>query len=293
MSYTRGKPLRPMPKSKRPPLMWSRVAASSAMRSGLLSGRTCTAVPTRSRRVRVAMAQPTAIGADNTERAGEKCISPSHATSSPHASAASARRKPSSNAALWVPVRTSNPMKMPKSIRFLPSSSARRGRSRRSAAHLTARPLERQGAARRRRGPRRPSAACPARLDGRSLWADPRRVEAAAPARRQIEGIREGRGMLSREDNERVTRVGPGTPMGRLLRRYWIPALLGWEPPEPDCPPVRVKLLGEELVAFRDTSGGIGLLDERCPHRRVSLYFGRNEECGLRCVYHGWKFDVD
>ena len=99
--------------------------------------------------------------------------------------------------------------------------------------------------------------------------------------------------MLSREDNERVTRVGRGTPMGELMRRYWIPALLGWELPEPDCPPVRVKLLGEDLVAFRDTRGRIGLLDEHCPHRRVSLFFGRNEECGLRCVYHGWKFDVD
>jgi phenylpropionate dioxygenase-like ring-hydroxylating dioxygenase large terminal subunit len=99
--------------------------------------------------------------------------------------------------------------------------------------------------------------------------------------------------MLAIEDNERVTRVGPGTPMGNTMRRYWIPALLAWELPEPDCPPVRVKLLGEELVAFRDTEGRIGLLDERCPHRRVSLFFGRNEDCGLRCVYHGWKFDVD
>ena len=77
------------------------------------------------------------------------------------------------------------------------------------------------------------------------------------------------------------------------MRRYWIPALLAWELPEPDCPPVRVKLLGEELVAFRDTAGRIGLIAEHCPHRRVSLFFGRNEDCGLRCVYHGWKFDVD
>jgi len=81
--------------------------------------------------------------------------------------------------------------------------------------------------------------------------------------------------------------------MGDTMRRYWIPALLAWELPEPDCPPVRVKLLGEDLVAFRDTEGRIGLLDEFCPHRRVSLFFGRNEECGLRCVYHGWKFDAD
>ena len=99
--------------------------------------------------------------------------------------------------------------------------------------------------------------------------------------------------MLAREDNELITRVDPGTPMGDTMRRYWMPALLAWELPEPDCPPVRVKLLGEDLVAFRDTSGRIGLLGEFCPHRRVSLFFGRNEECGLRCVYHGWKFDVD
>jgi phenylpropionate dioxygenase-like ring-hydroxylating dioxygenase large terminal subunit len=76
------------------------------------------------------------------------------------------------------------------------------------------------------------------------------------------------------------------------MRRYWMPALLAWELPEPDCPPVRVKLLGEDLVAFRDSQGRSGLIDEYCPHRRASLFFGRNEECGLRCVYHGWKFDV-
>jgi phthalate 4,5-dioxygenase oxygenase subunit len=99
--------------------------------------------------------------------------------------------------------------------------------------------------------------------------------------------------MLPLEENELLTRVGPGTPMGSTLRRYWIPALLAWELPEPDCPPVRVRLLGEDLVAFRDTSGRLGLLDEYCPHRGASLFFGRNEECGLRCVYHGWKFDVD
>jgi len=99
--------------------------------------------------------------------------------------------------------------------------------------------------------------------------------------------------MLSREDNARLTDVGPGTPMGATMRRYWIPALLARELPEPDGPPVRVRLLGEDLVAFRDTRGRVGLLDEFCPHRRASLFFGRNEECGLRCVYHGWKFDVD
>jgi len=99
--------------------------------------------------------------------------------------------------------------------------------------------------------------------------------------------------MLTHDDNERVTHVGRGTPMGETMRRYWIPALLARELPEPDCAPVRVKLLGEELVAFRDTEGRIGLLEERCPHRLASLFLGRNEECGLRCVYHGWKFDVE
>src|SRR5713101_1718186 len=98
--------------------------------------------------------------------------------------------------------------------------------------------------------------------------------------------------MLTHEENELITRIGAGTPMGNTVRRYWVPALLASELPEPDCPPVRVKLLGEDLVAFRDTEGRVGLLDEFCPHRRASLFFGRNEECGLRCVYHGWKFDV-
>ena len=99
--------------------------------------------------------------------------------------------------------------------------------------------------------------------------------------------------MLSGEDNALLTQVDRGTPMGDTLRRYWIPALLARELPEPDGAPVRVRLLGEDLVAFRDTQGRIGLLDELCPHRRASLFFGRNEECGLRCVYHGWKYDVD
>ena len=99
--------------------------------------------------------------------------------------------------------------------------------------------------------------------------------------------------MLTREQNQFLTRTGPGTPMGELFRRYWIPALLDWELPGPDCSPVRVKLLGEELIAFRDTEGRIGLIDEFCAHRGVSLWFGRNEECGLRCSYHGWKYDVN
>jgi len=99
--------------------------------------------------------------------------------------------------------------------------------------------------------------------------------------------------MLTQEMNTFLTRTGPGTPMGELFRRYWIPALLDWELPERDCPPVRVKLLGERLVAFRDSEGRIGVIDEFCAHRGVSLWFGRNEECGLRCAYHGWKYDVN
>jgi phenylpropionate dioxygenase-like ring-hydroxylating dioxygenase large terminal subunit len=98
--------------------------------------------------------------------------------------------------------------------------------------------------------------------------------------------------MLSREDNEILTQVGQGTPMGELLRRYWMPACLSSEIGEADGAPVRVRLLGERLVAFRDTTGQVGLVDEECPHRGASLFFGRNEECGLRCIYHGWKFDV-
>jgi phenylpropionate dioxygenase-like ring-hydroxylating dioxygenase large terminal subunit len=98
--------------------------------------------------------------------------------------------------------------------------------------------------------------------------------------------------MLTREQNDLLTRTGPGTPMGDLFRRYWIPALISEELPEPDCPPVRVKLLSERLIAFRDTEGRLGLIDEFCAHRGVSLWFGRNEESGLRCPYHGWKYDV-
>jgi phthalate 4,5-dioxygenase len=99
--------------------------------------------------------------------------------------------------------------------------------------------------------------------------------------------------MLSREENELLTRTGAGTPMGEVMRRYWLPALLAWEIPEPDCPPVRVKLLGEAMVAFRDTQGRIGLLEEFCAHRGTSLWLGRNEQSGLRCVWHGWKYDVN
>jgi phthalate 4,5-dioxygenase len=98
--------------------------------------------------------------------------------------------------------------------------------------------------------------------------------------------------MLSAQDNEAVTRVGRGTPMGELMRQYWVPAMLSSELPRPDCPPVRVLLLGEKLIGFRDTGGKVGLLANNCPHRGASLFYGRNAGCGLRCVYHGWKFDV-
>ncbi len=99
--------------------------------------------------------------------------------------------------------------------------------------------------------------------------------------------------MLSSEDNELLTRVGPGTPMGALLRRFWFPILLGPEIEEPDSEPLRVKALGEFFVAFRDTQGRLGLLDARCPHRGADLSFGLNEEGGLRCPQCAWKFDVD
>jgi phthalate 4,5-dioxygenase oxygenase subunit len=98
--------------------------------------------------------------------------------------------------------------------------------------------------------------------------------------------------MLSREDNELLVRVGPGTAMGELFRRFWAPVALASEVGGPDAPPVRVNVLGEKLVVFRDTSGTVGLLEAYCPHRRANLYWGRNEENGLRCIYHGWKFDV-
>ncbi|HVV18567.1 MAG TPA: Rieske 2Fe-2S domain-containing protein [Pseudonocardiaceae bacterium] len=98
--------------------------------------------------------------------------------------------------------------------------------------------------------------------------------------------------MLKAEVNELLTRTGPGTEMGDLFRQYWIPALLAEELPDDGCPPVRVKLLSERLIAFRDSDGRYGLIDEFCAHRGVSLWFGNNEIGGLRCAYHGWKYDV-
>ena len=98
--------------------------------------------------------------------------------------------------------------------------------------------------------------------------------------------------MLTREENELLTRVGPGTPMGNLIREYWIPALPSNEFPTPDSPAKRMRLLGENLVMFRDSDGNVGCFPESCPHRGASLYFGRSEEGGLRCIYHGWKYNV-
>jgi len=99
--------------------------------------------------------------------------------------------------------------------------------------------------------------------------------------------------MLTRDENELLCRVEGDAPMGQLMRRHWIPACLSEEVSEPDGPPVKTRLLGEDLVVFRDSDGRLGVLDEYCPHRRASLAFGRNEECGLRCLYHGWKMDVE
>jgi phenylpropionate dioxygenase-like ring-hydroxylating dioxygenase large terminal subunit len=97
--------------------------------------------------------------------------------------------------------------------------------------------------------------------------------------------------MTSLQDSEILTRVGPGTPMGELMRHYWFPALKSAEL-KPDGDPIRFMLLGEKLIAFRDTAGRVGVMDHRCPHRCASLFLGRNEQGGIRCVYHGWKYDV-
>ncbi|HLF78003.1 MAG TPA: Rieske 2Fe-2S domain-containing protein [Dehalococcoidia bacterium] len=98
--------------------------------------------------------------------------------------------------------------------------------------------------------------------------------------------------MLSKEDNELVTNTDKGTPMGELMRRYWLPVALSEELPGPDCVPVKLKIMNEDLIAFRDSDGKVGLVDAYCPHRGAPMFFARNEEAGLRCVYHGWKFDT-
>ena len=99
--------------------------------------------------------------------------------------------------------------------------------------------------------------------------------------------------MLSAADNELLTRTGAGTAMGEYFRRHWLPVALSRELPAPDCAPIRVRMLGEDLIAFRATDGRVGLVEPGCAHRGANLFFGRNEEGGLRCIYHGWKYDVD
>jgi phenylpropionate dioxygenase-like ring-hydroxylating dioxygenase large terminal subunit len=99
--------------------------------------------------------------------------------------------------------------------------------------------------------------------------------------------------MLKKQDNDLLTQTGPATPMGELFRRFWLPALLSEEVAEAGGAPVRLQLLSERMLAFRDSNGKLGLIDEFCAHRGVSLWFGRNEEGGIRCPYHGWKYDVE
>ena len=98
--------------------------------------------------------------------------------------------------------------------------------------------------------------------------------------------------MTTATEGAELTRVGPGTVMGQLMREYWIPAVLSAEL-VCDGAPIRLLLLGEKLIAFRDSAGRAGVMDHRCPHRGASLFLGRNEEGGIRCIYHGWKFAVD
>ncbi|MGC1442331.1 MAG: Rieske 2Fe-2S domain-containing protein, partial [Burkholderiaceae bacterium] len=99
--------------------------------------------------------------------------------------------------------------------------------------------------------------------------------------------------MMNVTDNELLVRTDAGTPMGEYFRRYWQPVALSREMPGPDSPPIRVRAMGEDLVAFRDTEGRVGLIEPSCAHRGTSLFFGRNEDCGLRCVHHGWKYDIN
>src|SRR5262245_7055892 len=99
--------------------------------------------------------------------------------------------------------------------------------------------------------------------------------------------------MVSLAENMRLCQVGKGTPMGEVMRRYWLPFALSSDIPEPDSKPYRVRMFGEDLLAFRNSDGVVGLIDEFCMHRGVSLAVGRVEENGIRCLYHGWKFGVD
>src|SRR5688572_18377612 len=98
--------------------------------------------------------------------------------------------------------------------------------------------------------------------------------------------------MLTTEENDLLTRIGPGMPMGDLFRRFWLPIALLADAPCANGSPVRLKILDEHLVLFRDSNDKFGLVDAYCPHRGAPLEYARNEDCGLRCIYHGWKFDV-
>ena len=99
--------------------------------------------------------------------------------------------------------------------------------------------------------------------------------------------------MLTSEENDLLCRVENDAPMGQLMRRHWVPVCMSEEVAEPDGAPVRLRILGREYVAFRDSDGRLGVLDGHCPHRGALLALGRNEDCGLRCLYHGWKIDVE
>src|SRR5882762_9108187 len=114
---------------------------------------------------------------------------------------------------------------------------------------------------------------------------------APAPASASPSG-RERINAMRRKDSDDLVRVGAGTPMGNLMRQYWLPAAMSSEL-ERDGAPLRLLLLGEQLIAFRDSSGRVGVMDHRCPHRCASLFLGRNEANGIRCVYHGWKYDAE
>src|SRR5690606_10087448 len=104
---------------------------------------------------------------------------------------------------------------------------------------------------------------------------------------------RTGRQVMTKLGNEALSRVNAGTPVGNLFRRFWLPALLSHEIEQPDSTPVRIRILAEDLLAFRDTKGKVGVISAYCRHRLAPLFYGRNEDCGIRCVYHGWKFDVN
>src|ERR1051326_7516613 len=129
----------------------------------------------------------------------------------------------------------------------------------------------------------------------RAYWATPwlKRIANSGPRQALLPEAPKIVGMLSKQDNDLLCRTNAGTPMGELFRRFWMPALVPGELPHADCDPIRFRILGEDLIAFRDTNGRSAFIQNNCPHRGASLFFGRNEEAGLRCVYHGWKFDVD